>query len=85
MKMPRVAAHWEHFAHAADVGIRGFGNSVAQAFEQAALAMGAVVCDLDTVQARERLVLNCEAAVGKREDYFRANAACLDPRGYSAR
>ncbi|MFI4868167.1 MAG: archease [Steroidobacterales bacterium] len=54
-------ARWEHFAHAADVGIRGFGASVAQAFEQAALAMTAVVCDLDTVRAREKVVLNCEA------------------------
>lgn len=61
MQMPRVAAHWEHFPHAADVGIRGFGSSMAQAFEQAALAMSAVVCDLDTVQARQRVVLNCKA------------------------
>ena len=54
-------AHWEHFSHAADVGIRCFGSSVAQAFEQAALALSAVVFYLDTVQARQRVVLNCEA------------------------
>jgi SHS2 domain-containing protein len=34
---------WEHFPHAADVGIRGFGKTVAEAFEQAALALTAVV------------------------------------------
>jgi SHS2 domain-containing protein len=34
---------WEHFPHKADVGVRGFGNTVAEAFEQAALALTAVV------------------------------------------
>ena len=44
---------WEHFPHGADVGIRGIGSSIAQAFEQAALAMSAVVCELETIQGRE--------------------------------
>src|SRR5262249_49504487 len=34
---------WEHFPHAADVGVRGFGKTAAEAFEQAALALTAVV------------------------------------------
>lgn len=34
---------WEHFPHDADVGVRGFGATPAQAFEQAALALTAVV------------------------------------------
>lgn len=59
--MTTVSRYWEHFAHAADVGIRGFGSSEAQAFEQAALAMTAVVCDLDTVQARQAVAVDCEA------------------------
>jgi len=43
---------WEHFSHAADIGVRGFGNSPAGAFEQGARALTAVVADLDRVQAR---------------------------------
>ena len=30
---------WEHFSHDADVGIRGWGSTLAEAFEQAALAL----------------------------------------------
>lgn len=38
-------AHWEHFGHAADIGIRGVGATPAQAFEQAALAAIAVITE----------------------------------------
>jgi SHS2 domain-containing protein len=34
---------WELFAHDADIGIRGCGHTVAQAFEQAALALTGVI------------------------------------------
>ncbi len=37
------SAGWEHFSHDADIGVRGFGATPAQAFEQAALALTAVV------------------------------------------
>ena len=36
-------AAWEHFPHDADVGVRGFGTTPAEAFAQAALALTAVV------------------------------------------
>lgn len=36
-------AHWEHFSHDADVGVRGVGATPAEAFAQAALALTAVV------------------------------------------
>jgi tRNA nucleotidyltransferase (CCA-adding enzyme) len=52
---------WEHFSHEADIGVRGYGGSKAAAFEQAARAALAVVVDLDTVQARERIDIACEA------------------------
>jgi SHS2 domain-containing protein len=48
-----AVARWEHFHHQADVGVRGLGPTRPQAFEQAALAMTAVVTDLALVQARE--------------------------------
>ncbi|MCG3201321.1 MAG: Protein archease [Gammaproteobacteria bacterium] len=52
---------WEHFPHAADVGVRGYGPTEAEAFEQAALAMMAVITDLDTVEPRESVRIHCEA------------------------
>jgi len=36
---------WEHFPHEADMGVRGIGNSKEEAFEQAAIAMSAVITD----------------------------------------
>jgi tRNA nucleotidyltransferase (CCA-adding enzyme) len=54
-------ARWEHFEHGADIGVRGFGPTLAAAFEQAALAMVAVVTDPAGVVARESVELACEA------------------------
>ena len=53
---------WEHFAHEADIGVRGFGGSKAEAFEQAALAMTAVTTDLEKLQPNEVIDINCEAS-----------------------
>jgi len=52
---------WEHYEHGADVGVRGFGATKAEAFEQAALAMTAVVTDPAGVAPLERVALECEA------------------------
>ena len=52
---------WEHFEHGADVGVRGFGATKAEAFEQAALALTAAAADPAAVQARERVAVACEA------------------------
>ena len=56
-----MRAHWEHFAHEADMGVRGIGPSKAQAFEQAALAMTAIITDPSTVKALEMIRIECEA------------------------
>lgn len=53
---------WEHFEHGADIGVRGFGATVAEAFEAAALAVTAVVTDPSTVQARQTIEFECRAA-----------------------
>ncbi len=45
-------ARWEHYSHPADMGIRGFGPSKAEAFAQAGLALTAIVTDLQTVQPK---------------------------------
>jgi tRNA nucleotidyltransferase (CCA-adding enzyme) len=52
---------WEHFAHGADIGVRGVGSTKAAAFEQAALALTAVITDLSKVAPRERVEIGCES------------------------
>lgn len=54
-------AHWEHFEHGADIGVRGYGATKAAAFEQGALALTAVIAALDDVVPRVRVDLACEA------------------------
>ena len=51
---------WEHFPHDADVGVRGFGATAAEAFEQAALALTAVVTQTP-VEPKVRVEVSCEA------------------------
>mgnify|MGYP001166008392 CR=1 FL=1 len=55
------AGDWEHFAHGADIGVRGRGATVAQAFEQAALALTAVVTDPGLVRPDRVLHVRCRA------------------------
>jgi tRNA nucleotidyltransferase (CCA-adding enzyme) len=50
---------WEHFEHGADVGVRGYGASKAGAFEQAALALTAVIADPAAVRPLERFEIAC--------------------------
>lgn len=52
---------WEHFPHEADMGVRGYGPTETEAFEQAALAMMAVITDLDTIEPRQAVGIHCEA------------------------
>lgn len=52
---------WEHFTHVADIGVRGFGDTLARAFENTALAMTAVVTDLASVQPTDAVEISCEA------------------------
>lgn len=55
-----MAAHWEHYPHPADMGVRGFGSTRAEAFAQAALAMTAIVTDLRIIEPRECVVISCQ-------------------------
>lgn len=52
---------WEHFSHGADIGVRGFGASVEEAFEQGALALTAVVADVSTIAQNEMVEVHCDA------------------------
>lgn len=52
----------EHFAHGADIGIRGIGRNRSEAFEQAALALSKVVLDDPVALEHECSVhIECEA------------------------
>lgn len=53
-------AHWEHFSHQADIGVRGIGESISSAFEQAALALSAVITDLALVVPAQTVTVECE-------------------------
>jgi len=52
---------WEHFPHVADMGVRGYGATVEEAFAQAARALTAVVCDLAQIQMTTPVEIRCEA------------------------
>ena len=51
---------WEHFPHDADIGVRGFGATPAEAFEQAALALTAAVTQAE-VRPLSAVKVTCEA------------------------
>ena len=55
------ADRWEHFAHNADIGVRGLGGTKERAFEQAALAMTAVIVDPRQLVSQEMIEVSCEA------------------------
>jgi len=52
---------WEHFPHGADIGVRGIGATKEESFEQAALALTAVITDPETVAPNARIEVACEA------------------------
>lgn len=61
MNSTSITPHWEHFEHDADIGIRGIAPTLEQAFEQVAVAMTAVVTNLDWVSASKVISICCEA------------------------
>ncbi|MDO8932752.1 MAG: archease [Rhodocyclaceae bacterium] len=52
---------WETFAHEADIGVRGVGSTMAEAFAGAAMAMTAAICDPAKVGAGETAHIECAA------------------------
>lgn len=56
-----VRGHWEHFAHDADVGIRGIGPTKADAFVQAAIALTAVITEPASILPIHSVPLDCRA------------------------
>ena len=56
-----IKPHWEHFEHEADIGIRGIAPTLEQAFEQAAIAMTAVITDPARVLDLKTINIKCMA------------------------
>lgn len=52
---------WQHFHHQADIGIRGIGPTLDEAFAEAALALTAVITDPAVVHAEEEVTIHCAA------------------------
>lgn len=55
-------ARWEHFQHGSDIGIRGIGATKTQAFEQAALALTAVITPPERVCTLIDIEILCDSA-----------------------
>jgi SHS2 domain-containing protein len=58
--VPATTSGWEHFPHGADVGVRGWGRTSAEAFEQGALALTAIATDAE-VKPQLSVEVQCEA------------------------
>ncbi|MBI5756822.1 MAG: archease [Nitrospirae bacterium] len=52
---------YETFEHRADVGIRGYGKTMEEAFENGAKAMFSVMADIDEVKPIDREDVSCNA------------------------
>ena len=58
---PMPLAGWEHFYHMADIGVRGRGRSLPEAFEQTALALTAVITEPELIQPQQAVDISCSA------------------------
>ena len=52
---------WQHFQHVADIGIKGCGNTIDEAFTQAAIAMTAVITDPKLVNNKMCFDVECKS------------------------
>ncbi len=56
-----VAAQYETFEHESDIGIRGFGRTVEEAFENTARALYSVIVTIRNINPTEKKVLTASA------------------------
>jgi tRNA nucleotidyltransferase (CCA-adding enzyme) len=61
MTLAMAGGRFEHFAHDADVGVRGIGPTREAAFEQGALALMHAIGEVEAVEPRELVEIACEA------------------------
>jgi len=53
--------YWQHFRHDADIGVRGIGNSLDEAFEQAATALAAVITEPERIARAQSVHIGLSA------------------------
>lgn len=53
--------HWQLFAHGSDIGVRGVGTTLSEAFETAGLALTAMITDVELVESTEEINIICAA------------------------
>jgi SHS2 domain-containing protein len=56
---PATQSGWEHFHHDTEIGVRGIGRNMVEAFEQAAIAITALVCDPRQVRSWREVDVSC--------------------------
>jgi SHS2 domain-containing protein len=52
---------YETFEHEADIGIRGFGRTAGEAFENAAMALYSVMVNVQVIEPREKRIVTVSA------------------------
>lgn len=52
---------YEHFEHRADVGVRGFGTTLSEAFQETAKAMFEVMGRISNVDRKTKIRISCSA------------------------
>jgi SHS2 domain-containing protein len=57
---PSPPPPFEHFSHDADIGVRGRGKTLGEAFGRTAQALTAVLTELETVRERTSVEIRCE-------------------------
>ena len=53
--------NYETFEHEADIGIRGFGHSLEESFENSARALYSVMVNIDRIEPKEKRTLSASA------------------------
>ncbi|MBW3015385.1 archease [Candidatus Woesearchaeota archaeon] len=53
---------YEFFEHQADIGIRGIGSTLEEAFEECAKAMFEVMVEIDRVEPKNEIKVECSAS-----------------------
>jgi SHS2 domain-containing protein len=56
-----MISKYEQFEHQADIGIRGYGETIEEAFENGARAMFNVVVNLKKVEPKKEIKVECQA------------------------
>ena len=59
---PAPVGQWEHFPHRADMGVRGRGTTLEEAFASAAEGLTAVVVEPTDVEPIEKVDFTCSAS-----------------------